>query len=45
MGEALRAGLVGLPYQGPAYINTHSPYRVHTAAGSKLLPNPHQRSE
>ncbi|MEV7089559.1 TniQ family protein [Streptomyces sp. NPDC093085] len=44
MREALRTGLVALPYQGPAYINTLSPYRVHPAAGSKVLPYP-QRSE
>ncbi|MBO0512972.1 TniQ family protein [Streptomyces beijiangensis] len=33
--EALRTGLVSLPYQGPAYINSRSPHRLHPVAGSE----------
>ncbi|MGW1504533.1 hypothetical protein ACWCQW_39685 [Streptomyces mirabilis] len=41
MREALRADLVSLPYQGPAYINSLSPCRLHPAAGS--VDRPHSR--
>lgn len=44
MREALRTGLAELSNQRPGYINTHSPYRVHPSAGSKVLPYT-QRSE
>ncbi|MCX4824773.1 hypothetical protein OG883_45995 [Streptomyces sp. NBC_01142] len=39
MREALRVDLVSLPYQGPAYINSRSPYRLHPTAGSVDRPN------
>ncbi|MFE4612683.1 TniQ family protein [Streptomyces niveus] len=39
MREALRTGLVSLPYQGPSYINSLSPYRLHPDARSMKRPN------
>lgn len=41
MREALRTDLVSLPYQGPAYINSLSPYRLHPEARS--VEGPHSQ--
>ncbi|QIJ63921.1 hypothetical protein G7Z13_19350 [Streptomyces sp. JB150] len=40
MRQALESELVALPYQGPAYINTLSPYRVHPVAWTVNRPDP-----
>ncbi|MFJ6811138.1 hypothetical protein ACIQRK_34945 [Streptomyces anulatus] len=39
MNEALRANLVRLPHQVPAYVNALSPYRVRPVRTSKPLPD------
>ncbi|MFE0448145.1 TniQ family protein [Streptomyces fungicidicus] len=40
MRQALESKLVALPYQGPAYINTLCPYRVHPVAWTVNRPDP-----
>ncbi|WP_405842598.1 TniQ family protein [Streptomyces sp. NBC_01518] len=37
--EALRTDFVSLPYQGPAYVNALSPYRLHPEARSRDQPH------